>query len=292
MESVGYPVAAQIYVLAILMPWADRDPLNSSLPTDVAQLDDHPFCVRLMPSALAFMHAETGQIAAARAQLDQLAADDFAWLSRDRRNWLPSAAFCAAACALLGDKRHAASLYDLMRPFAGRNVTLHMGMAAYGPVSRYLGLLASTLERWSDADRHFEDALTMSSRMGALPCLVRTRYDYAVALLGRPGSNGQRARALEMLAEAHTLAEQLEMRRLAERCQEALPRLPAGLTPREVEVLRLLATGCSNKQIAERLVISGFTVERHITNLYAKIGVRGRAEATGFALRHGLLDTQ
>ena len=54
-------------------------------------------------------------------------------------------------------------------------------------------------------------------------------------------------------------------------------------------MLALLASGSSNKDIAERLVISAFTVERHITNLYAKIGARGRADATAFALRHGLL---
>ena len=68
----------------------------------------------------------------------------------------------------------------------------------------------------------------------------------------------------------------------------APPRLPDGLTRREAEVLALLASGCTNKEIGERLVISAFTVERHISNLYAKIGARGRADATAYALRHGL----
>jgi ATP/maltotriose-dependent transcriptional regulator MalT len=292
MEDLGYPVAAQIYVLAMLMAWADRDPLNSSLEVEVAELDDHPFCVRLMASALAWMRAETGRFAAARVALDQLAADDFAWLARDRRNWLPSAAFCAAACSLLGDKRRATYLYALMLPYAGHSVTLHMGMATYGPVSRYLGLLASTLERWVQADRHFEDAVAMSTRMGALASLARTRFDYAVALLAHPRPDEQRARVQSLLDDARAMAEGLDMPRLAQRCAEALPGLPAGLTPREAEVLALLASGSSNKEIAERLVISGFTVERHITNLYAKIGARGRAEATSFALRHGLVASQ
>ena len=63
---------------------------------------------------------------------------------------------------------------------------------------------------------------------------------------------------------------------------------PAGLSPREVEVLRLLAAGRTSKEIAEALVLSIRTVERHITHIYEKIGARGRADATAFALKHGL----
>ena len=61
-----------------------------------------------------------------------------------------------------------------------------------------------------------------------------------------------------------------------------------GLSPRELEVLRLLAAGESNAQIARRLGLSTHTVERHAANLYRKIGARGRADATAYALRHGL----
>ena len=63
---------------------------------------------------------------------------------------------------------------------------------------------------------------------------------------------------------------------------------PEGLTRREVEVLRLLATGMSNREIADTLVISARTVERHIANIYAKINANGRAQATAFALGHAL----
>jgi HD-GYP domain-containing protein (c-di-GMP phosphodiesterase class II) len=64
---------------------------------------------------------------------------------------------------------------------------------------------------------------------------------------------------------------------------------PAGLTSREVEVLRLLARGLSNKQIAERLVISPKTVANHAEHIYAKIDARTRAAAGLYAMRHGLL---
>ncbi len=66
---------------------------------------------------------------------------------------------------------------------------------------------------------------------------------------------------------------------------------PASLTAREVEVLRLLAGGHHNPEIAAQLVLSPKTVERHLANIYAKIGARGRVEASTYALRHGLVDT-
>jgi DNA-binding CsgD family transcriptional regulator len=67
------------------------------------------------------------------------------------------------------------------------------------------------------------------------------------------------------------------------------PTSPFGLTAREVEVLRLLAQGLSDAQIAEHLVISPRTVNRHITSLYSKLGVSSRAAATRFAHEHHLL---
>ena len=63
---------------------------------------------------------------------------------------------------------------------------------------------------------------------------------------------------------------------------------PGGLSRREREVLRLLAAGESNRQIARRLGLSPHTVERQVANLYRKIGARGRADATAYALRNGL----
>jgi DNA-binding NarL/FixJ family response regulator len=65
---------------------------------------------------------------------------------------------------------------------------------------------------------------------------------------------------------------------------------PAGLTPREVEVLRLLARGASNKQIARRLFISPKTAGNHVEHIYLKTGARSRAAASLFAMKHGLLD--
>ena len=96
-------------------------------------------------------------------------------------------------------------------------------------------------------------------------------------------------------------ATELGMRPLMERVIERLDRIqaqpsrppayPAGLSEREVEVLRLLASGKSNAVIAAELVLSIRTVERHISNIYGKTNSHGRAEATAFAFIHGLMSS-
>ena len=64
---------------------------------------------------------------------------------------------------------------------------------------------------------------------------------------------------------------------------------PAGLTAREIEVVRLLARGLQTKQVAHELGVSAKTADRHVQNAYAKIGVSTRAGATVFVMQHGLL---
>jgi DNA-binding NarL/FixJ family response regulator len=63
-----------------------------------------------------------------------------------------------------------------------------------------------------------------------------------------------------------------------------------GLTPREVEILKLVAVGLANKQIAYRLKVSEKTVRNHISNVYEKLGIQGRSHAVIYAARKGLIE--
>jgi DNA-binding NarL/FixJ family response regulator len=70
---------------------------------------------------------------------------------------------------------------------------------------------------------------------------------------------------------------------------EATPSAPRGLTAREIEVLRLVASGKSNQQIAAALVVSDKTVARHLSNIFTKLGVSSRTAAAAFAFEQGLV---
>jgi DNA-binding NarL/FixJ family response regulator len=169
--------------------------------------------------------------------------------------------------------------------------------ACYGAASRYLGMLATTMAHWEEAQQHFEDALAMNARMGARPWLAHTQHQYAVMLMARR-QPGDRERAMHLLDEALTMSRALGMQALEARVvalQHHLPPLPrrrptypCGLTQREVEVLRLLAAGRSNHDIAEALCISANTVANHVHSILAKTNTANRTEAAAYALRHGL----
>jgi ATP/maltotriose-dependent transcriptional regulator MalT len=96
---------------------------------------------------------------------------------------------------------------------------------------------------------------------------------------------------------ARTVFEQLGAARAARQADALAAKLGArisaaaraGMTRREVEVLALVAEGLSNRQIAERLVVSEHTVHSHLANLYARLGVSSRAAAVALASERGLL---
>ncbi|MGH2600455.1 MAG: helix-turn-helix domain-containing protein, partial [Dehalococcoidia bacterium] len=245
----------------------------------------------------ALLCCDLGHEAEARALFETLSADDFA--AQSRWPWGPVPVWLVEICASLGDRDHAAVLYDMFLPYAGRVLVFEVAVLCYGAAAHYLGMLAATMERWDVAEAHFEDALAMHARMGARPLLAHTRREYAAMLLKRraPGDAG---RARGLIAAATATYDELGMdvwaakaRGLLEGAQVGAGRAaayPAGLTEREVEVLRLLAAGRTNPEIAERLVLSAGTVARHTANIYAKIGARGRAEAGAFAVRSGLME--
>jgi DNA-binding NarL/FixJ family response regulator len=114
----------------------------------------------------------------------------------------------------------------------------------------------------------------------------------ARGVLTKDAGREEISRALHQAAAGHmTLAAPLQARLLAAATPPDVPvrvELPDGLTPREAEVLRLIGTGFTNREIADRLVVSEATVKTHINHVFAKIGARDRAAAINYAARHGL----
>jgi DNA-binding NarL/FixJ family response regulator len=99
-----------------------------------------------------------------------------------------------------------------------------------------------------------------------------------------------RALGDELSAEAEASRAEAAFERLGAR--RPAPEPPAGLTRRECEVLALVADGYSNWEIGERLYISDRTVGRHLTNIFAKIGVTSRTQAVRYAIDHALTHTR
>jgi DNA-binding CsgD family transcriptional regulator len=234
-----------------------------------------------------------------REELERLAANNFAVIPRTL-TWLGALAGLAEACAYLGDAIRGAVLYELMRPYDGRMIVHGSAEVCRGPVAHYLGLLATTARRSEDASAHFDAAARLAGRMGARPALARALEAHAAALLARRRRE-DRPRAHALLSQALATYRELGLRHdatgapalLADRRLArawATVARPAGLTRQEVEVLRSIAGGKSNREIADALVLSVRTVERHITTIYGKIDARGRADATAFAIANGLAD--
>ena len=164
-------------------------------------------------------------------------------------------------------------------------------------VDRLLGLLSQTMGDLDQAATHFEEALSFCRNAGYRPELAWTCCDYADAL-SEGNATGDRTKAKVLLDESLAISTELGMRPLMERVTERVERLqsqpspapayPDGLTQREVEVLRLIAAGKTDREIAEDLIIGVRTVSTHVGNILNKTNAANRAEAASYATRHEL----
>ena len=101
-------------------------------------------------------------------------------------------------------------------------------------------------------------------------------------------SSARRKRAIRTVHAGEALLDPTVQRRLIEGLQPAVDSHPDGLTEREVEVLKLIAGGLSNQEIARKLFISEATVKTHINNIFSKAELRDRGQAVAYAFRKGL----
>ncbi len=167
---------------------------------------------------LALLYSELGREEDARSELERASAGNWAALRPDS-TWCVGIARAADACAQLGDSDRAEDLYELLLPFAERNLVLgRVASVSIGSAARYLGLLASTTSDLDRAAEHFEHALAHNAAMGARPWLAHTRCDYARMLLTRREGD-DRERAIVLLDEAARTGGEIGMARIVERAE-------------------------------------------------------------------------
>jgi predicted ATPase len=244
---------------------------------------------------LALIYSELEREREARALFESLAQHDFADVPQDAL-WMVCMTYLAEVCTFLGDTERAATLYRLLRPYAARNAMVNEA-ACYGCVSRYLGMLATTMAQWDEAEQHFEEALVMNARISARPWLAHTQHQYAV-MLQRRNQPGDHEKALSLLDGALLTARALGMRTLEERVSTCMqqpatlgtptPSYLDDLSQRELDVLRLIVAGKSNRDIADTLFISLSTVASHVRHILTKTNTTNRTEAAAYAIQHGL----
>jgi predicted ATPase/DNA-binding CsgD family transcriptional regulator len=162
-------------------------------------------------------------------------------------------------------------------------------------IDRLLGEIALRQSDWSGAERLLA-AATATAQAEDLPFELGYILAARARLEQARGGRGSAGRAAALTAQARAIFERIghvtALRRIdvltgAARAAHAVA-LPAGLTAREAEVLRLIAQGKSNRAIAEELTLSEKTVANHIAHIFAKTGADNRAGATAFAVRQGL----
>jgi DNA-binding CsgD family transcriptional regulator len=159
---------------------------------------------------------------------------------------------------------------------------------------RFLGEIATDAARWDEADSHLVESLALAEA-----CAVP--FERALTLLALAelrAAEDRRTEATRLLEGVRAIGQPLGAAPLLARVDALLAALTSRPVPvddssplstREAEVLRLVAAGRSNPEIAQDLFISPRTVTTHLTHIFAKLGVEGRAEAAALAVRRGLI---
>ncbi|WP_053734833.1 LuxR family transcriptional regulator [Nocardia sp. NRRL S-836] len=233
-----------------------------------------------------FLHALLGDLDRARATFE-----GFRTLPATLEigpTWAPLVSKIGGVACLLGDTETADLVYRTLSPLEPDYSADGSGAVfCYAASPHLLGDLAMTSGHTTTAIGHYRTAVDMNARIGARPFAALSRLGLAEALL----ADGDRAaaRTSATLAAAEFRALGLPVRlgqadRLLRRV-DVEERTADPLSPREAEVVELIAQALTNRQIASRLVLSERTVETHVRSVLAKLGLRSRTEIAAWSLR-------
>jgi DNA-binding CsgD family transcriptional regulator len=241
--------------------------------------------------ALLALYTELRMASPARRMLDELA--DGAVLERNRRTeYMPTAlAYMVEAALFLDDPTTLLRLRPMVAEHRGLNLVSEQFIALSGAADRYLGMIDAAL---GDADPIpcFDDAAELAHRAGFAVDLALTLTARARHLARTHGPHA--SDVLDVAEQARAIAEPIGqhrvLRALAGLTANAAGRRPgtdSGLTERELEVLRLVCEGATNREIAQRLVISENTAANHVRSILTKTGSANRTRAAMLAVSRG-----
>ena len=204
-------------------------------------------------------------------------------------------AWLAEACWMLNDRERSRVLLERFRNVLDdTNVISESTDYIGGVIAHYRALLATTLLDWDLAEHCYSRAQHVHEQWRMLPMVAHTCYAWA-DMLTRRGAEGDDVQASQLLGRSRSIAEDLGMVRLAAKVRSLSDQITVRrsvatmsgtrLSSREMEVLRLIAAGLSDREIAETLYISPRTVTTHVSHILGKLGVRTRTEAATTGLR-------
>jgi DNA-binding NarL/FixJ family response regulator len=232
---------------------------------------------------LALLRLAQGQLEAATGAIRRVIADAQDRVSRSKLLAAYVEIMLAAgdvASARVGADELAGIADDVDAPYLSAVSAQATGavLLAEGDARTACDALRRSVSTWRDTDAPYETARVRV--LIGLACRALGDEDTAAMELGAAGATFGRLGALPDLARAQSLSRTAT--------PEAAP-APGGLTARELQVLRLVATGATNRSIAADLYLSEKTVARHVANIFLKLRLSSRSAATAYAYEHGLV---
>jgi predicted ATPase/DNA-binding CsgD family transcriptional regulator len=199
--------------------------------------------------------------------------------------WPMELVFMVEAALQLCDREALHVLRPFVARYEGKNIMSGQFVAIFGCADRYLAMIAALSGEDALAQRYFDAALEMDRRMGSVVHVAETLARQAAFAASR----GRVDDARRLADEARAIATPIGQTRVLGLVSSLLSSGPDGLTDREIEVLRLLAAGLSNRAIGEQLFISTNTAANHVRSILLKTGAANRTQAAMYAADHELL---
>ncbi len=191
---------------------------------------------------------------------------------------------CVEVLVGTGHLEEAASAVEELTTIAEKtSIDTHRGWARYCS-----GLMALARSTPVEAASYLREALRIWEELGLPYELARVRRDLGRALAQMGDADGARVQLDAALSVFNTLGARPDAEEVTSALSSGDSEKPFGLTDREVEVLTKLASGATNRAIAVDLVLSERTIDRHVSNIFTKLGVNTRSAATATAIRNNL----